>query len=97
VCVCGRGLILFVYAIPTACTRRSCVWNWRGDCLTGSFFPLSHPHSCTAAAAAAAAAAGLISESSDGITYMQNLDALIEEAEKDWPKLQVCGLGLGIG
>lgn len=32
---------------------------------------------------------GLISESSDGITYMQNLDALIEEAEKDWPKVQV--------
>lgn len=35
------------------------------------------------------ATAGLISESSDGITYMQNLDALIEQAEKDWPKLQV--------
>lgn len=33
---------------------------------------------------------GLISESSDGITYMQNLDALIAQAETDWPSIQVC-------
>lgn len=51
--------------------------------MTDSFSTLSsHTH--------ARGATGLISESSDGITYMQNLDALIEEAEKDWPKLQVC-------
>jgi len=30
---------------------------------------------------------GLISELSGGITYMQNLDKLIETAEKDWPTL----------
>lgn len=31
---------------------------------------------------------GLISERSDGITYMKQLDGLIETAEKDWPTLR---------
>ncbi|GAB5036284.1 zinc metalloprotease pitrilysin subfamily a, partial [Nannochloropsis oceanica] len=32
---------------------------------------------------------GLISEKSEGISYMLALDALIEQAENDWPALQV--------
>jgi len=32
---------------------------------------------------------GLISEKSEGISYMLALDGLIEQAEKDWPTLQV--------
>lgn len=32
--------------------------------------------------------AGLISEKSEGITYMKALDELIETAEKDWPTVR---------